>query len=65
MLGFVLSLIILFVIMIFFVILVDLVIYVLGMLSLSGDINLKLFVKVSWGIIMVLFVIIMIYIGGI
>ncbi|MEO4433909.1 BCCT family transporter, partial [Staphylococcus aureus] len=63
-LGFVLSLITLLVIMIFFVTSADSATYVLGMLSSSGDINPKSFVKVSWGIIMALFAIIMIYTGG-
>ncbi|SUK58723.1 Glycine betaine transporter OpuD [Staphylococcus aureus] len=53
-LGFVLSLITLLVIMIFFVTSADSATYVLGMLSSSGDINPKSFVKVSWGIIMAL-----------
>ncbi len=64
-LGFVLSLITLLVIMIFFVTSADSATYVLGMLSSRGDINPKSFVKVSWGIIMALFAIIMIYTGGI
>ena len=38
--------------------------YVLGMLSSKGDINPASFVKVSWGIILALFVMIMIYTGG-
>ncbi|MCD0800999.1 BCCT family transporter, partial [Staphylococcus aureus] len=63
-LGFVLSLITLLVIMIFFVTSADSATYVLGMLSSRGDINPKSFVKVSWGIIMALFAIIMIYTGG-
>ena len=38
--------------------------YVLGMLSSKGDINPASFVKVSWGIILALFAMIMIYTGG-
>lgn len=50
--------------MIFFVTSADSATYVLGMLSARGDINPASFVKVSWGIIMALFAIIMIYTGG-
>ena len=63
-LGFILSIITLVVIMIFFVTSADSATYVLGMLSARGDINPASFVKVSWGIIMALFAIIMIYTGG-
>ena len=62
-LGFVLSIVTLIVIMIFFVTSADSATYVLGMLSSKGDINPS-FVKVSWGIIMALFAMIMIYTGG-
>ena len=50
--------------MIFFVTSADSATYVLGMLSSKGDINPNSFVKVSWGIIMALFAMIMIYTGG-
>ena len=63
-LGFILSIITLIVIMIFFVTSADSATYVLGMLSSQGDINPSSIVKVSWGIIMALFAIIMIYTGG-
>lgn len=63
-LGFILSIITLIVIMIFFVTSADSATYVLGMLSARGDINPASFVKVSWGVIMALFAIIMIYTGG-
>lgn len=63
-LGFILSIITLVVIMIFFVTSADSATYVLGMLSAREDINPASFVKVSWGIIMALFAIIMIYTGG-
>lgn len=63
-LGFILSILTLIVIMIFFVTSADSATYVLGMLSSQGDINPSSIVKVSWGIIMALFAIIMIYTGG-
>ena len=63
-LGFVLSIVTLIVVMIFFVTSADSATYVLGMLSSKGDINPNSFVKVSWGIIMALFAMIMIYTGG-
>ncbi|MBF7025193.1 BCCT family transporter [Staphylococcus kloosii] len=63
-LGFVLSILTLFVIMIFFVTSADSATYVLGMLSSKGEINPSGIVKVSWGIILALFAIIMIYTGG-
>ena len=63
-LGFILSIITLVVIMIFFVTSADSATYVLGMLSSKGDINPASFVKVSWGIILALFAMIMIYTGG-
>ncbi|MEB6570045.1 BCCT family transporter [Staphylococcus auricularis] len=63
-LGTVLSIITLVVIMIFFVTSADSATYVLGMLSSKGDINPRSFVKVSWGIILALFAMIMIYTGG-
>ena len=50
--------------MIFFVTSADSATYVLGMLSSKGDINPASFVKVSWGIILALFAMIMIYTGG-
>ena len=63
-LGFILSLITLVVIMIFFVTSADSATYVLGMLSSKGHINPTGFVKVSWGVILALFAMIMIYTGG-
>lgn len=63
-LGFILSIVTLVVIMIFFVTSADSATYVLGMLSSKGDINPSSFVKVSWGVILALFAIIMIYTGG-
>ncbi|MGS0652562.1 BCCT family transporter, partial [Staphylococcus arlettae] len=63
-LGFILSLITLVVIMIFFVTSADSATYVLGMLSSKGHINPTSFVKVSWGVILALFAMIMIYTGG-
>lgn len=63
-LGFVLSIVTLVVIMIFFVTSADSATYVLGMLSSKGSINPSGFVKVSWGIILALFAMIMIYTGG-
>ncbi|MGX5791093.1 BCCT family transporter [Staphylococcus equorum] len=63
-LGFVLSIITLIVIMIFFVTSADSATYVLGMLSSKGSINPSGLVKVSWGIILALFAMIMIYTGG-
>lgn len=63
-LGFILSLVTLVVIMIFFVTSADSATYVLGMLSSKGDINPTSFVKVSWGVILALFAMIMIYTGG-
>src|SRR5699024_60384 len=62
-LGFLLSVITLIVIMIFFVTSADSATYVLGMLSSKGSINLSGFVKVSWGVILALFAIIMIFTG--
>ncbi len=50
--------------MIFFVTSADSATYVLGMLSSKGSINPKGVVKVSWGIILALFAMIMIYTGG-
>ena len=61
-LGFILSIITLVVIMIFFV--TSPIDNILGMLSSKGDINPASFVKVSWGIILALFAMIMIYTGG-
>ncbi len=63
-LGFILSIVTLVVIMIFFVTSADSATYVLGMLSSKGDINPSSFVKVSWGVILALFAMIMIYTGG-
>lgn len=63
-LGFLLSIITLVVIMIFFVTSADSATYVLGMLSSKGSINPSSIVKVSWGVILALFAIIMIYTGG-
>src|SRR5699024_3774226 len=63
-LGFLLSIITLIVIMIFFVTSADSATYVLGMLSSKGSINPSGIVKVSWGIILALFAMIMIYTGG-
>lgn len=62
--GTILSILTLFVIMIFFITSADSATYVLGMLSSKGEINPVSFVKVSWGIILALFAIIMIYTGG-
>ena len=50
--------------MIFFVTSADSATYVLGMLSSKGSINPSGLVKVSWGIILALFAMIMIYTGG-
>ena len=63
-LGFLLSIITLIIIMIFFVTSADSATYVLGMLSSKGSINPSGIVKVSWGIILALFAMIMIYTGG-
>lgn len=63
-LGFILSLVTLVVIMIFFVTSADSATYVLGMLSSNGSINPASVVKVSWGVILALFALIMIYTGG-
>ena len=63
-LGFLLSIITLIVIMIFFVTSADSATYVLGMLSSKGSINPSGVVKVSWGVILALFAMIMIYTGG-
>ena len=63
-LGFILSIVTLVVIMIFFVTSADSATYVLGMLSAKGSINPTGFIKVSWGVILALFAMIMIYTGG-
>lgn len=63
-LGFLLSIITLIVIMIFFVTSADSATYVLGMLSSKGSINPSGVVKVSWGVILAVFAMIMIYTGG-
>src|SRR5699024_287340 len=63
-LGFLLSIITLIVIMIFFVTSADSATYVLGMLSSKGSINPSGIVKVSWGFILALFAMIMIYTGS-
>jgi glycine betaine transporter len=63
-LGFLLSIITLVVIIIFFVTSADSATYVLGMLSSKGSINPSGIVKVSWGVILALFAMIMIYTGG-
>src|SRR5699024_4813087 len=63
-LVFLFSIITLVVIIIFFVTSADSVTYVLGMLSSKGNINPSGIVKVSWGVILALFAMIMIYTGG-
>ena len=63
-LGFLLSLVSLVVIMIFFVTSADSATYVLGMLSAKGSIHPASAIKVSWGVILALFALIMIYTGG-
>lgn len=63
-LGFILSLLSLVVIMIFFVTSADSATYVLGMLSARGSIQPASAIKVSWGVILALFALIMIYTGG-
>lgn len=62
--GSVLSIVTLIVIAIFFITSADSATYVLGMLTTKGSINPPSFVKVSWGIILALFSIIMFYTGG-
>jgi choline-glycine betaine transporter len=63
-LGFILSIVTLVVIMIFFVTSADSATYVLGMLSAKGSIHPSGIVKISWGVILALFAVIMIYTGG-
>lgn len=62
--GSILSIVTLIVIAIFFITSADSATYVLGMLTTKGSINPPSFVKVSWGIILALFSIIMFYTGG-
>ena len=50
--------------MIFFVTSADSATYVLGMLSAKGSIHPSGIVKISWGVILALFAVIMIYTGG-
>ncbi|POA00672.1 BCCT family transporter [Staphylococcus massiliensis CCUG 55927] len=63
--GMILSIITLAVIAIFFITSADSATYVLGMLSSKGDIQPSSLVKVTWGIILALFGLIMLYTGGI
>ena len=64
-LGYFMSLFTVLVVVIFFVTSADSATFVLGMLSTKGSINPAGFVKVSWGIILSAFAIIMIYTGGV
>lgn len=63
-LGYVISILTLIVVMIFFVTSADSATYVLGMLSTKGDHFPKSVVKVSWGIMLALFALIMLLTGG-
>ncbi len=62
--GYVISIVTLVVIMIFFVTSADSATYVLGMLSTKGDNHPKNWVKVTWGIMLALFALIMLFTGG-
>src|SRR5699024_376785 len=64
-LGYILSLILVVIIVVFFVTSADSATFVLGMLSTKGNIHPPGFVKVSWGVILSAFAIIMIYTGGV
>lgn len=64
-LGYLLSMFTVVVIVIFFVTSADSATFVLGMLSTNGDIHPAGIVKVSWGVILSAFAIIMIYTGGV
>ncbi|MBI5974700.1 BCCT family transporter [Staphylococcus canis] len=63
-LGYVISILTLIVVMIFFVTSADSATYVLGMLSTNGDNFPNSMVKVSWGIMLALFALIMLLTGG-
>ncbi len=62
--GYVISIVTLIVILIFFVMSADSATYVLGMLSTKGDNHPKNWVKVTWGIMLALFALIMLLTGG-
>lgn len=62
--GYAISILTLVVVMIFFVTSADSATYVLGMLSTKGDHNPLSVVKVSWGIMLALFALIMLLTGG-
>lgn len=62
--GFILSILTIIVVAIFFITSADSATYVLGMLTSKGSITPSGIVKVSWGIILALFAIIMFYTGG-
>lgn len=62
--GFILSILTIIVVVIFFITSADSATYVLGMLTSKGSITPSGIVKVSWGIILALFAIIMFYTGG-
>lgn len=64
-LGYILSIILVVIIVVFFVTSADSATFVLGMLSTKGNIHPPGFVKVSWGVILSAFAIIMIYTGGV
>ena len=63
-LGFILSILTIIVVAIFFITSADSATYVLGMLTTKGSITPSGIVKISWGIILSLFAIIMFYTGG-
>lgn len=62
--GFTLSILTIIVVAIFFITSADSATYVLGMLTSRGSLNPTGFMKVSWGVILALFAIIMFYTGG-
>src|SRR5699024_6614958 len=64
-LGYLMSLFTVVVIVIFFVTSADSATFVLGMLSTKGSIHPSGLVKVTWGVILSAFAIIMIYTGGV
>lgn len=63
--GYLMSLFTVMIVVIFFVTSADSATFVLGMLSTKGNIHPAGFVKVSWGVILSAFAVIMIYTGGV
>ena len=63
--GYLMSLFTVMIVVIFFVTSADSATFVLGMLSTNGNIHPAGFVKVSWGVILSAFAVIMIYTGGV